>query len=75
MGRLAGFSGREIRRVAEVHGWVLNRSSGDHFVYKRPGNRLNLSIPDHRPVAEGTLRQILKTMGITVDEFLAIARK
>ncbi len=75
MARLAGFNGREIMRVAEAFGWTHARTAGDHFIFKAPGVRANVSIPDHRPVSEGTLRDILKTMGVTVDEFLRIARK
>ena len=75
MGRLAGFNGREVRRVAEKSGWEHLRTSGDHFHYSKPDNPLNLSIPDHWAVAVGTLRQIIKTMGLTVDEFLKLARK
>ena len=75
MGRLSGFGGREVQRVAESQGWRFNRSSGDHFVYRKVGNRFNLSIPGHRSLDEGTLRQILKTMGLTVDEFLKLASK
>lgn len=75
MGRLAGFNGREVRRVAEKSGWEYLRTTGDHFHYRKGGNPLNLSIPDHRSIAPGTLRQIIKTMGLSVDEFLELARK
>ncbi len=30
-----------------------------------------LSIPDHREVAKGTLRSLIRTAGLTVDEFVA----
>ncbi len=61
--------------MAEGLGWQHVRTSGDHFVYERRGDRLKLSIPNHRTVREGTLHQIVKTMGLTVDDFLARARK
>jgi predicted RNA binding protein YcfA (HicA-like mRNA interferase family) len=75
VGRLTGFSGREVRRVAVETGWVHLRTTGDHFHYGKTGNPLNLSIPDHRSIAPGTLRQIIKTMGLTPDEFLRLAKK
>ena len=62
-------------RVARSLGWEHVRTSGDHFTFKKGGERLNLAIPDHRPVKEGTLRDLVKTMGLTVDEFLRLARK
>jgi predicted RNA binding protein YcfA (HicA-like mRNA interferase family) len=70
LGRLAGFSGRETRRLPERHGWRLDRVSGDHFVYRKPGVPQNLSIPEHREVKEALMRQLIRTMGITVEEFL-----
>jgi hypothetical protein len=30
-----------------------------------------LSIPDHREVAKGTLRSLIRAAGITVNEFIA----
>ena len=75
MGRLAGFSGREVGRVAELNGWVFVRNRGSHRVYRKPEVVDNLSVPTHRELKEGTLRDLLTTMGITISEFLAVARK
>jgi len=60
--------------VAERLGWELDHWTGDHMVLKRPGNHLNLSIPDHRAVSPGTLRQIIRTMEIDVDQFLTLVK-
>ena len=38
-------------------------------------SRAELVIPDHRVVADGTLSRLIKTMGLTVDEFIAIVKK
>jgi len=73
LSRIAGHSGREVRRVAEGIGWELDHWRGDHMVFKKAGSGRNLSIPDHRAVSPGTLRQIIRTMGLTVDEFLRLA--
>ena len=75
MGRLSGFSSREVRRVAERLGWEHQRNSGDHRVYSIAGNPDNLSIPDHREIREGTLRDLVDIMGLTVEEFLRLAKK
>jgi predicted RNA binding protein YcfA (HicA-like mRNA interferase family) len=58
-------------RVAESRGWVWKRNSGDHYIYVNPEYTVNLSIPDHRELREGTVRDAIKKMGMTVDEFLA----
>lgn len=45
------------------------------MVFRKAGVAANLSIPSKREVAEGTTRSIVIKMGLTVDEFLALARK
>ena len=64
-----------MRRVAESVGWNLERVSGDHFVYRKPGVPRNLPIPDQREVNEPLLSALIKTVGLTVDEFLRLAKK
>ena len=71
----AGFSGRELRRVAESLGWTLRNVEGSHWVYQLPGAVRNLSIPASRELPEGTVRGLIAIMGLTVDEFLRLAKK
>ena len=75
MGRLAGLSGSDVRRAAERTGWVYERTRGDHMVFRKEGVDLNLSIPNHRELAEGLLRRLIAIMGLSVDEFLRLAKK
>jgi predicted RNA binding protein YcfA (HicA-like mRNA interferase family) len=35
----------------------------------KEGEITTLSIPDHKEVAKGTLRSLIRSAGITVDEF------
>lgn len=37
----------------------------------KDGELITLSIPDHREVAKGTLRSLIRTAGLTVEEFVA----
>ena len=75
MGRLGGFPAREVQTIAERLGWELRRVRGDHFVYTKAGNPENLSIPQQRDISEALLRRLLRTMGLTPDEFLRLAKK
>ena len=75
MGRLGGVSGRDMMRVAERMGWEFSRVRGDHYVFRHPDSTLNLSIPNHRELREGSARACLATMGLTVDEFLRFRRE
>ena len=75
MGRLSGFNHREVVKVAEHFGWELQRTQGSHLVYTKRGERRVLVIPRHRTVAEGTMRSLIRVIGIEVDQFLALAKK
>lgn len=50
---------REARRIAELNGWVLARSKGDHFFYKHPNHTKTLTISDglNRMVWERCVRE------------------
>ena len=73
MGRLAGFSYRQITARLSQLGFVLYRqSAGSHELWRHPGTRRGTVIPAHRgDVPEGTLRGILKLAGVSIDDFLA----
>jgi predicted RNA binding protein YcfA (HicA-like mRNA interferase family) len=64
-------SGREVVRVFETLGWQVARQSGSHIVMIKDGEMATLSIPDHREVAKGTLRSLIRAAGLTVAEFVA----
>jgi predicted RNA binding protein YcfA (HicA-like mRNA interferase family) len=64
-------SGREVVRVFESYGWQVARQSGSHIVMVKDGELASLSIPDHRAVAKGTLRSLIRAAGLTVAEFQA----
>jgi hypothetical protein len=36
----------------------------------KEGEVVTLSVPDHKEVARGTLRSLIRNAGITVDEFV-----
>ena len=64
-------SGRDARRAFERLGWVFRRQTGSHMILTKAGSVASLSIPDHRELAPGTLRKLIRAAGITVEEFRA----
>jgi predicted RNA binding protein YcfA (HicA-like mRNA interferase family) len=56
-------------------GWQTARQRGSHIILIKSGSMVTLSVPDHREVAKGTLRSLIRSSGLTVDEFAALARK
>ncbi len=67
-------SGREVVRAFERDGWHLARQRGSHMVLVKEGHIATLSIPDHREIARGTLRSLIRSSGMTVDLFLTLCR-
>lgn len=71
MGRLAGFSYREVTRKLGKLGFEFYRSGkGSHEVWINSTNNSRTTIPHHREIREGTLKSILKQAQIEVDDFL-----
>jgi predicted RNA binding protein YcfA (HicA-like mRNA interferase family) len=69
MPQLPVMSGREVVRAFEKHGWEIARQRGSHIVMVKAGQNVTLSIPDHKEVARGTLRSLIRSAGLTVQEF------
>ncbi len=69
MPALPVLSGRKVVRVFENLGWQVARQRGSHIIMVKDGEIATLSVPDHKEVAKGTLRSLIRTAGITVDEF------
>ncbi len=69
MPRLPVLSGEEAVRVFESLGWSVARQRGSHIVMTKPGEMATLSVPNHRTVAKGTLRSLIRSAGLTVSEF------
>ena len=73
MSRLPVVSGREAVRAFGKIGFVVDRQRGSHIQLRQlvvPHRRL--TIPDHRELARGLLRALIRDAGLTVDEFTAL---
>ncbi len=66
MPRLRTFSGAELCRLLEEHGFVNVRQRGSHCVMqRRSGNAtLTVPVPLHRELRTGTLRSIVRQCGL-----------
>jgi predicted RNA binding protein YcfA (HicA-like mRNA interferase family) len=68
---LPALSGQEVVRVFQVLGWQVARQRGSHVILVKPGEIATLSVPDHREIAKGTLRGLIRSAGLSVNEFLS----
>ena len=65
-------SGRDVVKAFESFGWRVARQSSSHIIMVRDDQAVTLSIPDHKEVAKGTLRKLIRSANLTVAEFVAV---
>jgi predicted RNA binding protein YcfA (HicA-like mRNA interferase family) len=64
-------SGQRAVRAFEKDGWVKDRQRGSHVILIKPGHAASLSVPQHRELAPGTLRALIRAAEMSIDEFVA----
>jgi len=68
--RLPLISGREAVKAFVKVGYEEDHQTGSHIILRQKNNPFRrLSIPDHREIAKGTLRSLIRHAGLTVEEF------
>lgn len=73
MSRLPVVTGRELVKALHKIGYELDRQRGSHIVLRQttfPHRRI--VVPNHDPVAKGTLRAIIREAGLTVEELIEL---
>ena len=71
MSKLPLVNGRQVVKAFERLGWRFVRQKGRHMALVKDGNPATLSVPDHNPVARGTLRALVARSGHSEEEFIA----
>ena len=72
MGNLSNISGKEAAKAFERAGWRVRGQVGSHLMLSKEDVHANLSVPQHKELAVGTLRALIRVSGLTVDEFLEL---
>lgn len=67
--RLSNISGRTAVKIFSKFGYMLDHQTGSHMILYHE-SRPTLSVPDHRELAPGLLRGLIRKAGLTVDDFL-----
>jgi predicted RNA binding protein YcfA (HicA-like mRNA interferase family) len=70
--KLPIISGLECVKALEKIGFVVDRQRGSHIIMVREEPRTTISVPDHKELDRGTLRRIIRQVGLTVDEFIEL---
>lgn len=73
MTRLPVVSGRQLVKALRRIGYLQDHQKGSHIIlrHETPPYR-RLTVPDHKEIAKGTLRAILREAGLTLEEFLEL---
>ncbi len=70
MSKLPVLSGKELCRILKKIGYKIDRQSGSHMILRNinPPHR-RLTVPNHKEIAKGTLRKIIRESGLSVEVF------
>lgn len=71
MGNLSNISGREAVKVFIKMGYEFKRQTGSHIILAHP-SKYSLSVPNHKELAPGLLRSLIRHSGATIEEFLKL---
>ncbi|MBI5599635.1 MAG: type II toxin-antitoxin system HicA family toxin [Deltaproteobacteria bacterium] len=72
MTRLPGVSGKQCIRALERAGFKLVRTEGSHHYMRRVLPFCQVSVPLHRSLKKGLLHGILRSAGLSVEDFLKL---
>ena len=50
----------------------MARQRGSHMILVKKGHMATLSVPDHREIAKGTLRSLIRSSGLTPEDFATL---
>jgi len=67
--RLANISGKTAVSAFKKMGYEIARQTGSHIILSHEF-RPTLTIPDHKELAPGLLRSVIRQAGISVEAFM-----
>jgi predicted RNA binding protein YcfA (HicA-like mRNA interferase family) len=70
MSKLPVVSGLTCVRALEHAGFYVSRQKGSHTMLHRDDPPARVTVPNHKTLHTGTLRSILRSASLSVDEFI-----
>jgi predicted RNA binding protein YcfA (HicA-like mRNA interferase family) len=70
LSKLPLISGKQICKLFGKIGYFIDHQTGSHIIlrHNEPPFR-RITVPNHKEIARGTLRAIIRQAGISIDEF------
>ncbi len=73
MPKLPAISGIKVVKTLSKIGYEVDHQTGSHIILRqREYPHRRLTIPNHKEIAKGTLRGIIKQSGLTVENFMEL---
>jgi len=75
MSKLPVVSGKQVCKVLHKIGYSLDHQTGSHIILRNENTpHRRVTVPNHKEIAKGTLRAIIRDVGLTVNEFIVLLR-
>ena len=71
MPKLPVVSGRRVVKALSKIGYSFDHQVGSHITLRNTHGE-KITVPDHDELDKGTLKAILKDIGLTVEEFIKL---
>jgi predicted RNA binding protein YcfA (HicA-like mRNA interferase family) len=72
MSKLPRVSGEQVVAALQRIGFRIRRQHGSHIIMRRDDPFAQTVVPAHRELDRGTLRAILRQIGLSVDDFVRL---
>jgi predicted RNA binding protein YcfA (HicA-like mRNA interferase family) len=70
MSKLPIISGQECIKALKKDSFYVLRQRGSHLILRRDEPFAEVVVPNHQELDKGTLRAIIRQVGLSVDEFI-----
>ncbi|MGB3760620.1 MAG: type II toxin-antitoxin system HicA family toxin [Rivularia sp. (in: cyanobacteria)] len=69
---MKSISGKQLCKIVEQRGWILQRVTGSHYIYQNPDFDKILSIPVHKnkDLKVGTLKALMKIADLVEEDLI-----
>lgn len=71
----ANISGEKVVKVLTKLGYKIDHQTGSHIILRADNYQFRrITVPNHKELAKGTLRAIIKQVGLSREEFLNLIK-
>lgn len=75
MPKLPLLSGQEVIKALAKLGYSVDHQTGSHVILRQESEpHRRLTVPNHKEIAKGTMRAIIRQAGLSVEEFVKLLK-